>query len=412
MKIHTVIFGGGAAGLWLLDELRRRGIPAVLLEAGTLGAGQTVASQGILHGGLKYTLQGVLTASAQHISDMPAYWRECLNGQRPPELTDTPLRSNCCYLWRTGNFTSRLGMMGARFGLRVAPTTLSDNERPAVLRQCPGTVARLDEQVISPAGLLANLSCRNREAIVKINAAGGVHFDWQQPGVVRCIRLTNPDTQYTALLQPENVVLTAGAGNAALREQLGLSPAAMQRRPLHMVVLRGPLPVLNGHCIDGRTTRVTMTSDTDAAGRTVWQIGGQLAEDGVHKSPAELLQHAAQELRATLPGINLGGVEGTTYRVNRAEAATRNGKRPAMFHTRREGNVITAWPTKLVLVPRLAESIADGVAEATPQSVSAGDDALTALHDWPKPQLAAPPWETITTWQPVSGGAARGDAAA
>ncbi len=60
----------------------------------------------------------------------------------------------------------------------------------------------------------------------------------------------------------------------------------MQTRPLHMVLVRGELPHLNGHCVDGRTTRVTITSDTErsetsAAGRTVWQVGGQIAEIGV-----------------------------------------------------------------------------------------------------------------------------------
>ena len=45
-RLDVVIFGGGAAGLWLLDELVRAGYEALLLEAGALGAGQTIASQG------------------------------------------------------------------------------------------------------------------------------------------------------------------------------------------------------------------------------------------------------------------------------------------------------------------------------------------------------------------------------
>ena len=70
MQVDTLIFGGGAAGLWLLDELTRQGSSAVLLEAAKLGQGQTIASQGIIHGGLKYTLQGLLTPSAAAIRDM------------------------------------------------------------------------------------------------------------------------------------------------------------------------------------------------------------------------------------------------------------------------------------------------------------------------------------------------------
>ncbi|HEY3967359.1 MAG TPA: FAD-dependent oxidoreductase, partial [Planctomycetaceae bacterium] len=55
MELDVLIFGGGAAGLWLLDQLARRGDCVLLLEAGRLGLGQTVGSQGIIHGGLKYT---------------------------------------------------------------------------------------------------------------------------------------------------------------------------------------------------------------------------------------------------------------------------------------------------------------------------------------------------------------------
>ena len=59
MRLDALIFGGGAAGLWLLDRLSRDGHHVVLLEARSLGMGQTVASQGIIHGGLKYTLSGL-----------------------------------------------------------------------------------------------------------------------------------------------------------------------------------------------------------------------------------------------------------------------------------------------------------------------------------------------------------------
>src|ERR1700733_7712281 len=85
MQLDVLIFGGGAAGLWLLDELRRRGARVLLLEADRLGAGQTIASQGIIHGGLKYTLQGGLTPSAMQIREMPGVWRDCLAGRRLPD---------------------------------------------------------------------------------------------------------------------------------------------------------------------------------------------------------------------------------------------------------------------------------------------------------------------------------------
>ena len=59
-RVDVLIFGGGGAGLWLLDELHRAGHRVMLAECDALGAGQTVASQGIIHGGLKYTLPGAM----------------------------------------------------------------------------------------------------------------------------------------------------------------------------------------------------------------------------------------------------------------------------------------------------------------------------------------------------------------
>ncbi len=395
IKLNAIIFGGGIAGFWLLDELSRRGQSALLLEAGQFGQGQTVASQGILHGGLKYTLQGLLTKSATHVREMPQVWRDCLTGKREPRLTNTIVRSPCCHLWRTDSVASRLGMIGAKFGLRVAPQNLSKSDRPALLANCPGTVAQLAEQVISPASLLADFARRNRHRILKIDARNGLQFRCQQPGQVTAILLQHPEEASRTLeIHPRNIVFCAGAGNAGLRERVGLSSTVMQRRPLQMAMLRGPLPALNGHCVDGKTTRVTITSDRDSSDRTVWQIGGQLAEDGVSQSPQELMRHAQRELVAAIPGIDLTNTEWATYRVDRAEAVTKNGRRPDTFQIHADGNVLSAWPTKLVLAPRLAETIAERLpASATGQTVNP-----ESLANWPVPDVALPPWETAEEW--------------
>ncbi|MDF1622160.1 MAG: FAD-dependent oxidoreductase, partial [Pseudohongiella nitratireducens] len=57
---QITIVGGGIAGLWLLNRLCLAGYDAILLDKGGLGSGQTLASQGIIHGGLKYALNGIL----------------------------------------------------------------------------------------------------------------------------------------------------------------------------------------------------------------------------------------------------------------------------------------------------------------------------------------------------------------
>jgi hypothetical protein len=275
--------------------------------------------------------------------------------------------------------------------LRVAPQSIPPAERPPVLAGCPGTVARLDEEVISPAGLVANLAAPHAARILYVDPAG-MGFETTAPGEVRRIHLSSPAGE-TLTFSAGRVVFTAGAGNAELRRRVGLTDDAMQRRPLHMTLLRGALPELNGHCVDGAKTRVTVTTDRDRQGRTIWQVGGQLAEWGVGQEPPAVLAAARSELQAVLPGLDLAGIEGATYRVDRAEGCTATGGRPETLQIRREGNVITAWPTKLVLAPRLAEDIA-----ATLPAPRPGRTNQPLPPAWPRPAVARPPWETITAW--------------
>ncbi len=405
MDMDVVIFGGGAAGLWFLDDLVRSGSNAVLLEAHALGTGQTVAAQGIIHGGLKYSLHGLLTKSATSIREMPAIWRECLDGVREPNLSAVRRRSNECFLWRTDSLSSRLGMLGAQFGLRVAPQSVAADDRPEILRGCPGSVARLPEQVISPVSLIEVLAERNRERLLKVDHAR-IAFECGEPGKVESIRINGDVT-----LHPRAVVFTAGAGNSALRQGVGLTGEAMQRRPLHMVMLRGEgLPMFQGHCVDGAKTRVTITSETDSFGRIVWQVGGQIAEDGVSWDERTLIAVARDELRAVLPGIDLSSVEWSTYRVDRAEGIVAGGKRPETEQIRREGNCLTAWPTKLALVPQLAAELIAIIEQLFPadgrKPRAAGRDPfsqktaighrLSAIGS--RPNVALPPWEMATRW--------------
>ena len=59
LRVDIAIIGGGIAGLWMLSRLRKRGYSALLIESEALGSGQTICSQGIIHGGVKYSLQGL-----------------------------------------------------------------------------------------------------------------------------------------------------------------------------------------------------------------------------------------------------------------------------------------------------------------------------------------------------------------
>src|SRR5690606_6519410 len=128
-------------GLWLLDTLRTQGISAVILENAAIGAGQTIWSQGIIHGGAKYTLRG-LSDSLAHvtkvIADMPSIWSECLEGKRLPNLTNTRLRAPVCHLWRTAGISSWAGVLAAGKVLKTPLKKLDGGNHPTALRGVPG----------------------------------------------------------------------------------------------------------------------------------------------------------------------------------------------------------------------------------------------------------------------------------
>ena len=78
LSTDVLIVGGGVAGLWLNARLRRLGYSTLLVDKGVLGGGQSVKSQGIIHGGTKYALSGALTGASEAIADMPEHWKACL----------------------------------------------------------------------------------------------------------------------------------------------------------------------------------------------------------------------------------------------------------------------------------------------------------------------------------------------
>lgn len=401
-ELDVLIIGGGIAGLWTLDDLTRRGYAAGLVERDALGAGQTIWSQGIIHGGLKYTLTGLMNPSAEAIREMPGVWRECLAGRVQPDLGKASIRSRCCYLWRTDSIASRLGMIGARVGLRVKPVGLADDERPSVLRNCPGDVARLDEQAIDPGSVLAVLSRRNAGRIVRGEVVEVRRRDGSSAHEVR-IKAARGERRVLA----RSIVLTAGNGIAALRALMRLEPGKVQVRPLRMAMLRGPaagvgaLPELFGHCVDGSRTRVTVTSAIDAAGHRVWQIGGEVAEAGVKMTDVrEFLAHARSEVEAAIPGLDRSRCSWSLYDAPRAEAATASGRRPDDAVVLVEGAIITAWPTKLALAPRVATLVGEAIERlgiepsggAEPQSVHEEEGGAGEIA------VAAPPWELVEKW--------------
>ena len=65
---------------------------------------------------------------------------------------------------------------------------------------------------------------------------------------------------------------------------------------------------------------------------------------------------------------------------------------------KRDGQVITAWPTKLALAPALADQIIAMLDEPVHDADADAATTTDALADWPRPDVAPLPWEMTDHW--------------
>ncbi len=386
LDVDAVIVGGGIAGLWTLSRLRAEGYNAVLLESEALGDGQTRYAQGIIHGGTKYALTGKLTASSESLANMPAVWRACHAGNGEVDLRSARLISDAHYLCSTTNLASKITGFFASRVMRTRTAALPPEQRPALFRHSDfkGTIYRLDEPVFDTISVLHALadpimpslvavrrdSLRLQSSRLGFEAADGARYD----------------------LGFSKLILMAGQGNEALLAAAGLSKPAMQLRPLKMVMMRGGLTEkVFAHCMGaGINPRITVTSHTDNDNDIVWYLGGQLAEDGVRRSNEEQIARARQELAELIPWQKLDAAQWAILDIDRAEVRHPDGHRPDTFYVDQQGDIITAWPTKLALAPLLAQQVVDTVAGTE----KTGQD----LPVWPSPAFAAFPWCEPARW--------------
>lgn len=382
---EIAIVGGGVAGLWVLNLLRARGIDCRLFEASALGAGQTIASQGLIHGGVKYTLSGATTSASETIAAMPDRWRACLSGEGDIDLSETRVLSDSHYLFADGRATSRLTAFFASRALRGRVRKVTGDGLPEVFRHpaFDGVVYRLNDFVVDTASLLASLAAPHRDRI---------HYGALSVGESGQLRDGNG-----ADVQAQKTILAAGEGNQRILQAMEI-PVAMQRRPLSQVLVTGNLPRVYAHAVSlGSADKplVTITSHRAANGQTTWYLGGAIAEETAR--PDEDQKQAALQLLGHLfPWLDLRETRVGVRRIDRAEPARSEGGRPdapfvAKHVVNSHGDVIVCWPVKLTLAPLLGDMALKeiGVANAGAGEMMTGGDQ----RDGAAAKIAPAPWE-------------------
>ena len=380
------ILGGGVAGLWLLNRLTAEGYQAILLECDRLGGGQSVHSQGIIHGGLKYALNGSLSGAARAIADMPRRWRDCIEGNGELDLSACRVLSPHYYLWSGAGLRARMKSFLGSKAIAGKAISARPGEIPEILRG-RGAVYRLPDFVVDAPSLIESLAAPHQDRIHAISAQA---LEFNRVAAGRELNLRLGERHVT--LRAQRYILCAGEGNEQLIAQAGLNFPRCQLRPLKMVSVSGPsLPALFAHWLDeswGANPGLTITSHRGGNGETVWYLGGELAEGGVARSNEEQIETAGRLLKRLFPMLNFHELLWRCLDINRAEPAVAQGRRPDNAVVTSEDDVIVAWPTKLTLAPVLADMVLqrlgkDGV-------VPGKNPALAGLPG--PPPLARPFW--------------------
>ncbi len=359
----VVIFGAGIAGLWTLRALKERGYNVLLLDNDAIGAGQTIASQGIIHSGLKYALGGKILPLAKTISEMPERWKEVLKD----DCTAAPSQA----LLIPKGFVGNIVKMAAQKALSAR-----ENERlPENMRQSgfDGSVVTMDEPVLDVPKVLEQLSLPYKNCIRKIS-----DFKFINDNAVECDGNS---------ISAKAFVFTAAGSNHDIAKKLGHDKNLETRsRPLLMGLLKNaPFP-LYAHLV-GKSDKpvATITTHKTKDGSLVWYVGGGVAERLKNSPPDETYDAIKKAFAKYLPAVDLSKTEWAVLPIDRFEGASG----PLMPDTptiHNCGNAWYAWPTKLTFAPLLADMLAQRLQNVEPSKTQT---------DWallPEAQIAETPW--------------------
>ena len=388
LRPDILIFGGGIAGLWLINRLNAAGYQCLLLESATLGGDQTLASQGIIHGGLKYALGGNLSNESEAISAMPDRWRAAMAGDDPVDLRDLKVLSDTQHMWSSGSVASRMTNFFASKMLRGRIEKLKRDHFPSALanKAFKGNVYKLDDLVINTESLIETLSAPVRDRLLALDNERDT-LEWDENG----LRAVTVNGQR---IEPRLTLLAAGNGNPALLDGAHqahlLEQEHSQLRPLKMVLVKHDLGHrLYAHCVGTSNKPVlTVTTHDCPDGKVVWYLGGDLAERGVERTDQEQLAAGRDELRQLFPWLDFSNAEFATLDVTRAEPRQQALVKPDNAYARRDQNLIIAWPTKLTLAPDLGDRVMALVEESGLQP----GEPLTVPAELEQAPMGVPYW--------------------
>ncbi|MDE0694043.1 MAG: FAD-dependent oxidoreductase [Gammaproteobacteria bacterium] len=354
IHVDVAFVGGGVASLWLACLAQSLGLSVVVIAPAPLGGEQTMASQGIIHGGAKYSLNGS-AKKAGHLTAMPARWRRCLAGNAVAGSGDLDL-SGVTVL--AEHVELRACTRRARLRQRAAARLLTGAANTPALASGAN---RLPDFVVDVESLIARL-VGGIEGCLLAEKVGPEQVRRGDEGVAG-IHLA------TTTVVAQRYVFAAGAGNVELAPRLGFGTSTTVLRPLHQAwaVVEHPPPTF-AHCLVrafGTEPDLTVTTH-EAGNKTVLYLGGHLATAGIARSADDQIDATKHVLARALPHLDLTHARFGTVRVARAEPALAAARRTDDAFLTARGNALLCFPVKLSLAPRLGDLFLNEVAGLKP----------------------------------------------
>lgn len=389
VHVDVLFVGGGIAGLWLLNCVRKAGYSALLVEAERIGAGQSGASQGFVVHRPRTGATVPTDKEAAELASVVGRWRALLDGSEVPDLSTVRVLSEHPLRWTIPEAQKR-GLLD-RLLRRGAPTAQAPVETgfdiPEILRHPlrRGSLGTQEGFIVDNRSLLGALLDPVRDALLHTQGAavmardGGfsVRIEEREPVVVRARR----------------TVYTTGVGANLL------GSVSLQVWHQQMVMIRGEglADDLYVNAVDetGRR-RFNISAHRDAEGRPVWYYGGAMVEAGQQVDAAQQIRNCRRDLATHFPWLALTGLEYAAHRVDRAAVRLRNGL-ALLPQLRTEGQHVVAWPTNLSTMPLLGDRM---LAMLRRERIEPRPADLRPLADWPQPALAPAPWDEVAAWQP------------
>lgn len=381
-NLDILIFGGGIAALWTLAHLRTQGYDALLLSDGALGGTQTLASQGILHAGLKYALSGFVSPLALHIREMPQQWQDAIAGKGQIDLRGAQYKSHGQHLLVPTGWLA--GPMQAVLQSVFAAEKVDHVTWPQGLAASgfDGNLVRLREPILDIPQVVQTLAAHYGAHIRQIA------FDQIKRHADNVIEAEG------ILLRPHAVIFAAGAGNERGAALMGHKPLIKsRRRPLLMGFLKPAPLALYAHLV-GTSDKplATITTHSLRTGGQCWYIGGQVAERPKDNDPTTLWSAISKTLEKFFPLLDLSQTQVAQLPIDRIESADGTGKTPPDEPgIRAFDNVFYVWPSKLTFAPLLAQRLETMLKDKglNPSGRTQNWDIFTPAT------LATPPWDNM-----------------